>query len=85
MNSLQRLDKQQSTENKARLISLARLVFDDVGSDYFDWRFVNMPDLTTFVVEHDGKWVAFKMGYGISSNRYYSWFGGVDPAYRGKG
>ena len=85
MTQVRRLDKQQSIKHKARLVTLARLVFNDVSSDYFDWRFANMPDLRTFVIEHDGEWVAFKMGYGISNNRYYSWFGGVDPDHRGQG
>lgn len=85
MTLIRRLDQQQSIEHQTRLLSLARLVFDDVDPDYFDWRFANMPDITTFVIDDDDQWLGFKSGYAISSNRYYSWFGGVDPAHRGNG
>ena len=33
----------------------------------------------------DDKVVGFKLGYAISGTEFYSWIGGVDPAYRGRG
>lgn len=33
----------------------------------------------------DGTPVAFKIGYELNVNEFYSWLGGVIPAYRGRG
>ena len=38
------------------------------------------------IVANDGhKIVGYKIGYEIDKYKFYSWLGGVDPMYRGKG
>ena len=49
------------------------------------WRMRKMPDVTFCEARCDGALVGFKIGYAITSTRYYSWLGGVDPAFRGRG
>ena len=46
------------------------------------WRIENMPQLTVFGARRDNKLVAFKIGYAVTSQRYYSWLGGVHPDFR---
>jgi predicted GNAT superfamily acetyltransferase len=36
-------------------------------------------------VAEDRRTVGFKLGYPLSANTFYSWIGGVSPAYRGQG
>jgi len=37
------------------------------------------------VAEHEGILIGFKLGYPISTSEFYSWLGGVIPAYRNSG
>lgn len=49
------------------------------------WRLENMPDVTVFVEERDSRLIGYKAGYAMTDTRYYSWLGGVDPAFRRQG
>ena len=61
---------------------LAGRVFEESGQDYLHWRLDNMPDVTVFIASVDGVPAGFKAGYAATGSRYYSWLGGVDPAWR---
>ena len=37
------------------------------------------------VADHEGILIGFKLGYLISTSEFYSWLGGVIPAYRNSG
>lgn len=41
--------------------------------------------LSTFVAKEDEKIVGFKLGYERKEKHFYSWLGGVDKTYRGRG
>ena len=64
------------------LISLSADVFGSVDRTDELWRFENMPDLTCFEARMDERLVGFKLGYAVTSLRYYSWLGGVQPSFR---
>ncbi len=74
-----------SAGDMERLIDLAGQVFDEVKPDAIQWRLSRMPEVTLFVAVDDDRWVGFKAGYAATPGRYYSWLGGVDPAYRNRG
>ncbi len=44
-----------------------------------------MPELSGFVARDESEIVGFKLGYAVTSERYYSWLGGVHPAYQRRG
>ncbi len=44
-----------------------------------------MPDVSAFLAIAAGRIVGFKIGYAMSQRKYYSWLGGVDPAFRRRG
>ena len=60
-------------------------VFDSVAPQYVSWRMSSMPDVSAFLALAADKIVGFKMGYAMSQRNYYSWLGGVDPAFRRRG
>ena len=37
------------------------------------------------VADHEGILIGFKLGYPVSTSEFYSWLGGVIPAYRNSG
>lgn len=73
------------TEFVDKLTALSEIIFGAVAPDYIDWRLHNMPKSSVFVSEKDREFVAFKIGYAMSKNKYYSWLGGVHPNYRRNG
>ncbi|MGI2328482.1 GNAT family N-acetyltransferase [Planococcus sp. YIM B11945] len=40
------------------------------------------PETLIFLALHDSRVVGYKMGYRLDEQMFYSWLGGVDPAYR---
>jgi len=58
---------------------------DQSWLDALTWRLQKMPDVTVFVVKSDNGVAAYKAGYAIAYDRYYSWLGGVRPQYRRQG
>ncbi|MFK7804471.1 MAG: GNAT family N-acetyltransferase [Anaerolineae bacterium] len=64
------------------LQALSQVVFD--SSDALDsrWRLDNMPDPSGFLARCEGQLVGFKLGYAVTSSRYYSWLGGINPEFR---
>lgn len=73
----------------SEFIETAKRVFGhDADSDWFGslkWRLENMPDATVFTATKEARLAGFKAGYAIAEDRYYSWLGGVDPDFRGRG
>jgi ribosomal protein S18 acetylase RimI-like enzyme len=54
------------------------------GSDYLSAR-IGENDYLLLVCEQDGIPVAYKLGYWTGAEYFYSWLGGVHPAYRQRG
>jgi len=78
-----RLTKPPFLESQIQeFLDLAEKVFGSTDRADGSWRLQKMPDVTFFAARRDGELVGFKIGYAITSFRYYSWLGGVDPAYR---
>ena len=71
----------------AQVQALSAIVFAvDDGSEVADiWRFEHMPQFTLCAAHTDSRLVGFKLGYAHTQQRYYSWLGGIDPAYRRQG
>ena len=67
------------------LRGLATRILGSVERFELTWRLANMPDVTIHVARATDGIVGFKIGYGISPTRYYSWLGGVDPEHRRPG
>jgi ribosomal protein S18 acetylase RimI-like enzyme len=64
------------------ILDAARRVFEHVDAVDVCWRLEHMHALTVFAACHQDRLCGFKIGYAITSHRYYSWLGGVDPAYQ---
>jgi len=67
------------------LFDLAASVFKGIELEYLRWRVTNMPDVSLFYALNNEVPVGFKAGYAVTSNRYYSWLGGVHPDFLKKG
>ncbi|MDZ7686979.1 MAG: GNAT family N-acetyltransferase [Gammaproteobacteria bacterium] len=65
--------------------ALAQRVFERHDPESMNWRLTRMPDVTVFVATDWRATGRLKAGYAATENRYYSWLGGVDPDYRGRG
>ncbi len=68
-----------------QVLALAQRVFDEPVDGGAHWRFEQMPDVSLCTAWDADQVVGFKIGYGHTPRRYYSWLGGVDPAYRRRG
>jgi GNAT superfamily N-acetyltransferase len=61
-------------------IALGRLNLDDVRK-----RLSKAPRFNLLLAKVDDLCVAFKLGYELSQDVFYSWLGGVNPEFRGNG
>ena len=68
-----------------KLLDLSVAVFGDDDRLDGSWRLANMPDLSSFTARDEDHLVGFKLGYAVTSKRYYSWLGGVHPDHRRRG
>lgn len=64
------------------ILVVGRLVFGTLDEKDVLWRMQNMPDLSVISARLGNELVGFKIGYAVTSKRYYSWLGGVIPAQR---
>ncbi len=64
------------------LLALAQRVFGTIEEDDIRWRLANMPVLTALTARCGSELCGFKIGYAVTSRRYNSWLGGVDPEHR---
>ena len=86
VNITYRLGRQPVSEVLTdELMELSVAVFETADRLDGSWRLTHMPDLTCFEARDGDRLVGFKLGYAVTSLRYYSWLGGVHPAYRRKG
>jgi GNAT superfamily N-acetyltransferase len=69
----------------SELHALAERIFGEYDGAELRWKLEHMPDMTVHVARDGDALVAFKAGYAATPTRYYSWLGGVDPAYRRQG
>jgi GNAT superfamily N-acetyltransferase len=60
-------------------------VFEGIEREYVTWRLSHMPDVSVFRADVEEQLVGFKIGYATARRKYYSWLGGVHPAFRGRG
>ena len=67
------------------LVALGGVVFEQVEPAHVEWRLTHMPEVSTFAAYCGARMVAFKSGYALSEDRYYSWLGGVHPDFRNRG
>ena len=68
-----------------QLVELAAAVFGPGDRLDGTWRLEHMPYVTCFEACHGERLVGFKLGYAVTSRRYYSWLGGVHPSYQRHG
>ena len=73
------------TDLYEEFLDLSDAVFGSCDRLDATWRIRNMPQLTMFGARSGRKLIGFKIGYAVTSRRYYSWLGGVHPGYRGAG
>ncbi len=64
---------------------LAVNAFGDYGRQEGTWRLENMPAPLLCLAFDEDRPVAFKAGYALSSDRFYSWLGAVEEDYRRRG
>lgn len=55
------------------------------NADVFFEKMKEREHLLTILAMEDGKAVGYKVGYALSEETYYSWYGGVEEAYRKRG
>jgi GNAT superfamily N-acetyltransferase len=60
-------------------------IFGEWDAKWFHGTFANHPRRSLWIASIRGQAVAFKLGYELDEHTFYSWLGGVLPAYRGLG
>ncbi|MCG3089511.1 GNAT family N-acetyltransferase [Sporosarcina cyprini] len=55
------------------------------NADVFFEKMKEREHLLTIIANEDDKAVGYKVGYALSDEAYYSWYGGVEEAYRERG
>lgn len=77
-----RFESSQSTEYLPVVTSLCQQIFSDFDQAWMQSVIQAHTQLHTLIALEGDKPVAFKMGYARNCNLFYSWLGGVLPAYR---
>ena len=67
------------------ILAVAAKVFDALDPGDTRWRLAHMPARTAITARSEAGPCGFKIGYAVTSHRYNSWLGGVEPAYRRMG
>ncbi|MGN7175901.1 GNAT family N-acetyltransferase [Paenibacillus sp. FSL R5-0490] len=65
------------------ILQLHRNIFGD--SEELVSKMKSKPQLLVQAAMDGEKVIGYKMGYPLDEETFYSWLGGVDPEYRGKG
>lgn len=65
------------------LLELHKCIFG--ASDELIIQMQGKDDLLINIAMDSGRVVAYKIGYSLCRGKFYSWLGGVDPAYRNLG
>jgi len=69
----------------ADLVSLYTEIFEDADIVFFKKRVDSQPKIHIAVAYHDKNLIGFKIGYPYNEDTFYSWVGGILPAFRRKG
>ncbi|MEO0336376.1 MAG: GNAT family N-acetyltransferase [Pseudomonadota bacterium] len=64
---------------------LAATIFRDLDREKVTSRLSTKSQISYIEATANEKTVGFKLGYELSPEHYYSWLGGVDPEFRGRG
>lgn len=83
--SLRRIEGIPEEHEQAIIFSLYEAIFGEKPLPKVAQRLTQMPDLLTLIALIEGIPVGYKIGYAESEICFYSWIGGVLPAYRGRG
>ncbi len=83
--TLQLIEGAPNEVDRETIYFLYEAVFGEKPSPKVAQRLAQMPDLLTVIALVEEIPVGYKIGYATSENCFYSWIGGVLPAYRGKG
>lgn len=67
------------------LLHLSLTVFGSEDRLDGTWRIQHMPDFSSFSARGGEALIGFKLGYALTSKRYYSWLGGVHPEFQRDG
>lgn len=78
--SIQTYDKLPN-EVRSAIDRIGRLAFDEWDVTQLETRTQGKTKLHVALGSYDGQAVAFKIGYQLTKDRYYSWLGAVDPQY----
>ena len=60
-------------------------IFEKTDAQKFDERISKAVDLLINLAFYENRIVGFKIGYKIEPKKFYSWVGGVDRNFRGRG
>ncbi|QLE01263.1 GNAT family N-acetyltransferase [Galbibacter sp. BG1] len=74
-----------SPDEVSSLLELYKSVFNDYQKDSFVNRLNTSKNLFALLVSVEDELIAFKIGYEMSPEIFYSWVGGVKPEWRRKG
>jgi predicted GNAT superfamily acetyltransferase len=79
------IESTPESETFAGILALGRRVFGKVDPEKFAKRISEAERLLIVLARNDGEIVGFKIGYKIEPKVFYSWVGGVDKNFRGRG
>jgi predicted GNAT superfamily acetyltransferase len=66
-----------------QILRLHAAIFGD--SSQLEKRMADKPGLLVASALHQNHVIGYKLGYELEEHKFYSWLGGVDERYRGKG
>lgn len=72
-------------EELKHLLSLYTSIFEDAKTDFFKKRLNEKENVLSIIAFHKQKPIGFKIGYHYNKATFYSWVGGILPAYRKQG
>ena len=80
------IHRELSNQQYAEIESLEKLIFDKTyRPGHFKREAPNKPDLIALLGYQEQNLVAYKVGYSVKKDTFYSWVGGVHPGFRRKG
>lgn len=72
-------------EKLKHLLSLYTSIFEDAKADFFKKRLNEKENVLSIIAFLKQKPIGFKIGYRYNQITFYSWVGGILPAYRKQG
>lgn len=71
--------------HKSALLKLIAQIFPSFSIEKFEQKISQQKNVQLWSIFDGDQMVGFKLGYEQNTGAYYSWLGGVLPAYRGRG